>query len=522
MNTIQNPILPGFHPDPSIVRAGEDYYIATSTFEWFPGVRIHHSRDLIHWELHAHVLTAPEQLDLQGVPYSCGIWAPYLSYDGERFYLVYTVVRSTGGPYKDTHNYLVTAEDICGPWSEPVYLNSTGFDPSLFHDEDGRKWLVNMAWDHRADRHPFAGILLQEYDPARKRLVGEETNIFIGSALQKTEGPHLYRRNGWYYLIAAEGGTGLGHAVTVARSRELSGPYELHPENPVLTSRYNSELRLQKAGHADLVKTQNGEWYMVHLCTRPLEGHSILGRETAIQKVDWGDDGWLRLAHGGYEPADAVAAPALLEHPFPPLPECDDFDLPALGKQYSTLRMALGADMLSLTDRPGHLRLYGAESLHSLFRQALVARRQEAFCYTASTCVSFRPQDHRQMAGLICLHDYENYFYLYLSHDEAKGVCIGVTSCDNGRYVFTGTDACGGSEYIYLRVEVRYRSLCFSYSPDGESWRRIGERYDAGVLSDEHSQCSFYTGAFVGLCCQDLSGRRRHADFDWFSYREEQ
>lgn len=515
---LTNPILPGFHPDPSILRVGEDYYLATSTFEWFPGVEIHHSRDLVHWELYARPLT---RIDLCGIPYACGIWAPCLSHDGERFYLVYTIVRSTGGPYKDTHNYLVTAEELRGEWSEPVYLHSCGFDPSLFHDEDGRKWLVSMAWDYRPDRHHFAGILLQEYDPSQRRLIGEEKNIFRGTSLQKTEGPHLYHHGDWYYLLTAEGGTGLGHAVTMARARELPGPYEVHPENPVLTSRYNPSLCLQKAGHADLVETQTGAWYMVHLCTRPLDGCSILGRETAMQSVEWGEDGWLRLAQGGHEPAEAITAPALPPHPFEVPPVRDDFDASELGAQYRTLRMALSPDTLSLTDRPGHLRLYGAESLHSLFRQALVARRQEAFCYTAATRLAFSPADFRRMAGLICLHDDENYFYLFLSHDEEKGRSIGVAVCDNGTYSYTGLDALDDSGYVILRVQVRYRSLRFSYSTDGEAWRQIGERYDTGVLSDEHSRCSFYTGAFVGMCCQDLSGGAAPADFDWFEYREE-
>lgn len=172
MKKIKNPILPGFNPDPSIVRVDDDYYIATSTFEWFPGVQIHHSKDLVHWRLLTHPLTRISQLDLKGNISSCGVWAPCLSYSDGLFYLIYTNTRNYHSNFKDCHNYLTTARDIMGPWSEPVYLNSSGFDPSLFHDNNGRKWLVNMLWDHRKGKNPFAGIVLQEYDPKQEKLIG--------------------------------------------------------------------------------------------------------------------------------------------------------------------------------------------------------------------------------------------------------------------------------------------------------------------------------------------------------------
>ena len=186
-NKIQNPVLKGFNPDPSILRVGDDYYIATSTFEWFPGVQISHSRDLQNWRVISHPLDRYSQLDLRGCPNSGGVWAPCLTYDNGIYYLIYTNTRHWTGAYKDTPNYLVTAENIEGPWSEPIYLNSSGFDPSLFHDDDGRKWLVNMLWDYRAEKHSFAGIVLQEYSVTEKKLVGPVTNIFPGTKLQMVE-----------------------------------------------------------------------------------------------------------------------------------------------------------------------------------------------------------------------------------------------------------------------------------------------------------------------------------------------
>ena len=282
MEYIENPILRGFHPDPSIIRVQEDYYIATSTFEWFPGVQIYHSRDLKNWELVARPLSRVSQLDLAGVPDSGGVWAPCLSYSNGVYYLVYTVVKSVDGLYKDTHNYLVTATDICGDWSEPVYLNSEGFDPSLFHDTDGRKWLVNMTWDMRRGKTCFGGIQLREYSPAQRRLVGESRLIFAGTELGITEGPHLYHVNGYYYLFTAEGGTHFGHALTVARSKTIEGPYEVDPGNPVLTSRDDVTLPLQRAWRHKrangisciwldaLSRQKEGVfWAGKHVCKRP-------------------------------------------------------------------------------------------------------------------------------------------------------------------------------------------------------------------------------------------------------------
>ncbi len=238
---IRNPILRGFNPDPSIVRVGDDYFIATSTFEWFPGVQIHHSRDLVNWRLLTRPLRRASQLNMLGDPDSCGVWAPDLTYADGRFYLVYTDVKrygrttvagASGASLRDFHNYLVTSTDIDGDWSDPVYLNSSGFDPSLFHDDDGKKYLLNMLWDHRPGQNRFAGIVMQEFSPAEQRLVGERRLIFSGTALGLTEGPHVYKRGGYYHLITAEGGTSWGHAVTMARATDDRGPLRVASRRP--------------------------------------------------------------------------------------------------------------------------------------------------------------------------------------------------------------------------------------------------------------------------------------------------
>jgi len=228
---IRNPVLKGFNPDPSFLRVGDDYYIATSTFEWYPGVQIHHSRDLVNWRLVARPLNRAALLDMRGVPDSGGIWAPCLSHDGEKFWLVYTNVRRIDGSFKDAPNYITCCERVDGEWSDPWFVNASGFDPSLFHDDDGRKWFVNMRWNHRGPgsgcnpaNDLFDGILLQEWSPERG-LFGPVTNIYAGTERGLTEAPHLFKRYGWYYLTTAEGGTGYSHAVTMARSRAITVPY---------------------------------------------------------------------------------------------------------------------------------------------------------------------------------------------------------------------------------------------------------------------------------------------------------
>lgn len=519
-----NPILKGFNPDPSIIRVREDYYIATSTFEWFPGVQIYHSRDLKNWQLIAHPLNRISQIDLKGIPTSGGVWAPCLSYDKGTFYLIYTNVR-TRGIFKDTHNYLITTKDIRGEWSEPVYLNSTGFDPSLFHDEDGRKWLVNMTWDPRPWKNKFGGVLLQEYNPREKRLVGEPVNIFKGTSIGKTEGPHLYKIKDYYYLIIAEGGTGLGHSVTLARSKNINGPYEVAPNNPVLTSTEDPTLVLQKSGHADLVETQNGEWYMVHLCSRtiPSRGLSPMGRETSIQKVRWTKEGWLELSHGGNKPVVEIEAPEIPEHKFQQQPGKDDFNSEILNIHFNTLRIPLGEDSLSLKERSGYLRLKGRESLHSKFHQSLVARRVQSFKYKAETCVEFEPESFKQMAGLVVMYDTEDYYYLRISRDEDQGKCIGIIACNNGSFNYpVGRDiSIEGFDRCYLKAVTNYDKLQFYYSKDGENWTPIGYTLDAALLSDEYCKEGAFTGTMVGLCCQDLSGAGKYADFDYFEYIEQ-
>jgi len=541
---IENPILPGFHPDPSIVRDGDDYWIATSTFEWLPGIRLHHSRDLVHWRPAGHALTRPSQIDLQGVAPSKGVWAPALSVDHGLWHLCYSLVRNITDNYFDVDNFLITAQVATGPWSDPVYLNSSGFDPSLYHGEDGRKWLVNLEWDFRPGHEHPGAIVIQEFSPGEGRLIGEPRPLYRGgSDLGCLEGPHLFRRRGFFYLMAAEGGTGYGHGVTLARSENLFGPWTPDPTNPILTSashrfqargnpeylkseKFNPDSILQKSGHGSLVETPAGETYLVHLCARPAlpQLRCVLGRETAIQKMEWTADGWLRLAGGGNLARASVTEPELSPVPWPSDPIRDDFEAPSLSPHWASPRCLADESWASLR-RPGWLGLRGRESLFSPFTPSVVARRIQHLDFTAQTRLVFDPRSFQEMAGLVCLYDTMNFVYLRLGWDQGTRV-LDLMRADNGRREeFPGHRVLlpppppeGEPPPVRLRVEARGLGLRFSWALDEGDWSSIGPVFDETKLSDEYCKTGEFTGAFVGLTAQDLSRRQAWAWFDWFDY----
>jgi xylan 1,4-beta-xylosidase len=533
---IRNPILPGFNADPSICRVGEDYYIATSTFEWYPGVQIYHSRDLVNWTLIRRPLERKSQLDMRGNPDSCGVWAPCLSYADGLFWLVYTDVKRYDGNFKDAHNYIVTSPTIEGEWSDPAYANSSGFDPSLFHDDDGRKWFVNMQWNHRtesyggAPKHPaFDGILLQDWDVEANALKGPITNIFPGSPLGLVEAPHLFKRNGWYYLTTAEGGTGYDHAVTMARSRTIDGQYELHPNTHLLTSKDNPEAVLQRSGHGQYVETPDGDVYHTHLCSRPLAPNrrSPLGRETGLQKCVWKEDDWLYLAQSGLVPDVDVPAPTDAEPAAKPERINYTFDGDTLPIDFQWLRTPEPDRIFSLTANPGRLRLIGRESIGSWFEQSLVARRQEHHRFRAETTVeTFDPDTYQQAYGLAHYYNRHKFHALVVTLHEKLGRVVTIFSCPgdfpHGRMQFpAGSGVAIPDGPVELSMEIRDNDLQFSWRSGGTNdWQPIGPTLDASVISDEggRGEHGSFTGAFAGMFAFDTSGRAKSADFSRFSY----
>ncbi|NUT47486.1 MAG: glycoside hydrolase family 43 protein [Saccharothrix sp.] len=334
-DSFRNPVIGGFHPDPSVCRVGDDYYLVCSSFEYFPGVPLFHSRDLVHWRQFGNVLDRPSQLPLPpATPASRGIYAPTIRHHDGRFWVITTNV--TGGG-----NFLVTAEDPRGPWSDPVWIDLPGVDPDLAWDSEGHCWCTT------------SGVRQARIDPTSGQVLEGPWPTWSGTGLQYPESPHLHRIGDWWYLLVSEGGTDRGHAVSIARGPTPRGPFEPAPGNPVLTHS-GTDLPVQSTGHADLVSTPDGEWYLVLLGTRPrghFPGFHVLGRETFLTPVRW-EDGWPVVARV----AEEVAAPARW-HPFPPPPARDDFDGPILGPQWISPRGRPDGSW-SLTERPGRLTLH--------------------------------------------------------------------------------------------------------------------------------------------------------------------
>lgn len=537
---IKNPILPGFNPDPCICRKGDDYYLAVSTFEWFPGIPIYHSKDLKNWELYTHVLTDDETVDLKKLPSAKGIWAPCLTYCEEEdlFYVIYGVMNSMNARYFDVNNYLITAKDIIGPWSEPVYLHSSGFDASILHD-NGKKYIISLEWETREGYEKPGAICMVEYDPEKKEIIGYPKRIWNGGTDRGCiEAPHLYKRGDYYYIMCAEGGTGYNHCVTMGRSKEIWGPYAADPMNPIVTSvpgesnerhdpdhlkprYYNPDSILQKSGHGSVVDTQNGETYLVHLCARPFvpELRCTLGRETAIQKMIWTDDQWLRMASGGNLAEVLVEASNLPEVPVKQIPDFDDFNEEELGLQYYAPRI-MPQRFADLKARPGYVRIRGQESRTSLNQVSILARKLTSVYAIVTTKMEFVPEVHQHSAGLILYYDNMNYINLRKYYSETLGQsALSIIHLENGEKTeFLNTRIPVSDDPIYLRLIIEGRQSYFSWCYDGMNYQKIGRVFDTTRFSDEYCKYGEFTGTMVGLTCADRVKHSHYADFDFFEY----
>ncbi len=544
-----NPVLRGWHPDPCICKGPDGrYFLVVSTFQWMPGVSCYESRDLVHWACRGGLLPS---LDLSGIPDSAGIWAPDLTYADGRFWLVYTIARGIDGIFKDVENYLVTAPSIEGPWSEPLLLNVSGFDPGVFH-EGGRHYVVNPQWDPRPlpGHRRFNGIILQEFD--EEGLVGEAWKVLDNTDAVNglREGPHILKHNGCYYLACAEGGTGRRHRIRMARSKNLWGPYEVCPES--LVCAWESDARLRKAGHGNLFEGPDGSWYACHLCSRYLPGTeqgreengaytekeagcSVLGRETAIQQIVW-EDGWPRLADGGIQPRDvyevSLPEPADAEKGFG-IGRCSGYstDFSPERDLWQEEWLAPRAFPSWLGLREDGIVLHGRGSLTSLFEQALLARRISSFSWEARTSLVARPTHYSHMAGIACLYDTRAWIAAYVSFDEhRRSRVLHLMANDEGSFTMPlgeegSVTVPDGVETIELSARMEGTGIRFSYGFDGGAMRQfeVGGQpveLDSTILSDEHQKGWAYTGAMVGLFCSDTFDRSFSATFSSFSYRE--
>lgn len=500
----RNPVISGFYPDPSVVRVEDDYYLVTSSFEYVPGIPIFHSKDLVHWMQIGHVLTRPSQIDLRGRKSSEGIFAPTIRYHEGLFYVVTTDVQGIG-------NFVVTAERPEGPWSDPIRIPHANIDPSLMFDDDGKVYVTSQkGWGE--DSH----IILYELDVRTGEALSDPVVVCRGDGGVWTEGPHLYRIGGWYYLLCACGGTGVDHRAIAARSRTVYGPYELM-DRPVLTHNRLPAHPIQNVGHADLVEDPNGQWWAVFLGVRPIAGdYSVLGRESFLAPVRWTEDGWptiddnegtvglLMQASGLPESARKESGEGLL----------DDFGDEELAFRWAFVR-AEPKGAYSLTDRKGHLRLRGTEAtLSDSGVPAFLAMRQRHAAMDASIRMDFAPDADGEEAGLAVRYDESSHCWVGMKRIDGELCLVASRTIDGVTTELARRKAKGSSGYFKIRSDVRaYRMLC---SEDGERWTELAQ-VPAKLLSPEHN------GGFTGVCLGPYAtgnGRPSGTDawFDWFRY----
>lgn len=535
---IKNPILPGFNPDPCIIRVEDDYYIATSTFEWFPAIAIYHSKDLKNWHLLTHVLDNEEDIDLRLLESAKGVWAPDLIYDKNRkvFIVTFTRMASMNGRYFDLDNYLVESENIIGPWSKPVYLNSVGFDPSIFIDDDNKYYVTSLQWEFRDNYEKPGTIVLQEYDINTKKTIGYAKTISTGATDRGCiEAPRIYKRNNYYYLMLAEGGTGYGHCVTLSRSTNIWGPYESRDENPILTShlenfnernkpdslkieRYKPNgTSLQKSGHASICETQDGQWYLCHLCSRPFlpELRCTLGRETSIQKMRWTEDGWLEMADGTNLAKDEVEEPGLEEVKFKS--DCGTFKFSPWPETLISPRINK-KHFLSVKDGKAIIR--GQQSLCSLDKVSLIARRLTSVNCNFSTSMEFTPEVFQHTAGIAIYYDNMNYLNLEKTFENDKEF-LEIVQMDNGKRIECFKEELSFNTKIDLKCRVNYKKITFQYKEVNKTdWTNIDKIFDTTKYSDEYSQFGEFTATFCGIFVMDSNKREKMATFDYFQYND--
>ncbi len=513
MLTVSNPILSGFYPDPSICRVGEDYYLVNSSFAYFPGVPIFHSRDLANWEQIGNVLDRNSQLPLEGCRHSHGIFAPTIRHNQETFYMITTNV-SGGG------NFIVTAKDPKGPWSEPYYLGEAaiGIDPSLFFDEDQRCFYVGTRPNPEGVRYNGDWeIWVQELDLAKMQLTGDSHKIWKGAlnGVIWPEGPHLYKKDGYYYLMIAEGGTGPNHCITVARSKELVGTYENNPNNPILTHRHlGIQYPIKYVGHGDLVEDGKGNWYVVMLASRPYEGYTNLGRETFLAKVVWEED-WPIINEGIGKLEEQVILPTLtVEEKKLPKQSTYHFNQKQLDYAFVMLRNPR-EDMYSLSSRDGFLRLaLSPENLYEQSNPSYIGVRQQGYFYQVSTLLDFSPEKEGEEAGISVLQS-DLYHIRFGKTMENEEEWITIVYCKDGKdNILAKKNAPKGK--IELRMMQQGQKADFYYEEAGEFKLLLGN-VDMHHLSTEIA--GGFTGCTIGMYASSNGAKcNNHADFGWFSY----
>jgi xylan 1,4-beta-xylosidase len=506
-DSFANPVLPGFFPDPSIVRVGADYYLVNSTFQYFPAIVISHSRDLVHWQQIGHVFTDPQTLDLGGFIDGCGIWAPDISYHDGWFYIFYCLVQLTPDRSVNVRgNFMVRARHVLGPYSAPVQLTHEGNDPSHFVDVDGTHYLLYAAGIPRGK-----GVKIVRLADDCSHVVGAPSWLEFEPEKRAPEGPHLLHRDGYYYLtMAAGGGVYSGHHQLIARSRHVLGPYEPSPHGPMLIE-HAPDAEFHHHGHAKFVQAADESWWCVYLMRRRLRGHSQLGRETGLDRITWADDGWPQV-NGGRGPSDrAATVPQPLVR--------DTFDAPQLDVAWTSIRRPV-ASGCSLTARPGYLRLAGGTAgLDSRTDVGALLRRETARDYTATVALEFEPRAGEE-AGLVCYYDTQNNFALVIT--EQDGPRLRLVARVRGVATVVQELPLPAGPRRELRLEVRGLTRRFSWRAPGAEWTLVATVPDCTGLSDEGTTQWGFTGTLVGVYARRTAAAPPlHADFDTFELRDD-
>ncbi len=503
VNLYKNPIRSGMFPDPSIVRVGEDYYMVNSSFIFFPCIPISHSKDLINWEIIGHAITNPEWAYLEGLEGGRGYWAPDISYYEGKFYITATYrLNDTGTIYRK--QMVVSSDKAEGPYCEPAFIDEDGIDPSIFSDDDGRRYMLLNR-----------GARIFEISKDGTKQLSKAELLWYGDNKRAPEGPHILKKDGWYYLFLAEGGTGPGHRISVGRSKELFGNYESCPYNPIMRQ-MDPQAPIQRAGHGKPIQTQNGDWYMIYLCGRMIDGkYSMLGRETALDPITWTQDGW-PIVNNLNGPSVLQKKPNLPEYKFSSSTH-DEFEEDNLNRSWMWPRPP-EKDAYKLLD--SYLYLKGSNyNLDTMNARNILVRRQTDFAFNVTTKLKFPSLEMNQNLGLTCYYD-ENTYLKFGVYFTDKGYELKVTERVATPESTSFSVSLKFSEFIYLKIETRYLERIFFYSLDGETWENLGNLDHVYYLCDEGlSKGKRFTGAMVGMYSYSgTSTTPAYGIFDYFYY----
>ena len=527
-----NPILSGFYPDPSICKAGDDYYLITSTFAYFPGLPIFHSKNLVHWEQIGHVLDRPEQLNLDGHGVSRGLFAPAIEYHEGVFYVVCTLIDNGG-------NFVVTATNPAGPWSNPVWLPEvSGIDPSLFFDGDKTYIVYNS--DPPNNQPEYSGhrtIRMNEFDRANLKVISDNVILVNGGAdfsqqPEWIEGPHIYKKDGYYYLMAAEGGTAINHTEVILRSKEITGPYEPYENNPILTQKHLDPHRkhpVTTTGHADLIQNGNGDWWAVFLACRPYHADNFYntGRETFLAPVKW-IDGWPVIN------PDHEEVQYYYPYPYPEAAHAsqapwsgnfsyrDNFDDEKLGLNWIQLRTPR-EEWFSLTEKPGFVAMnVRPETVSETVNPSFLGHRQQHLKGSAATLLEFTAASENEKAGMLIFMNEDRHYFIAKSIENGEPVVQFFRSSESdkeqgGLEKIASKNLPNNTETIWLKIEARGDAYAFHYAVAEDQWETLAEGLDASYIRADVPRD--FTGCIYALYATS-SGEEStsKAYFDWFEY----